>query len=502
MEIPAEKKVHILIHCPQCRGDIDFLEEARVIRCQFCNSSLLVAGRAGVLRYVMPPQILDRQMAQSVAEEHLHVSPQGALQMLETFLFYVPFWRMQGMVYRWVFGRKVMKGGTLFPTPDPDAEIKLPPIKEREKVLLTRVLDHTIPGYTGLEMGLTTLGVRGRALRLQVFDREHLEKRDSFFPLQVSLEYVRAEAERFGDLFFPTEGMEPEFILHRMVGRIFSVIYFPVWWVECQHGEARKTLLIDGVGKRVLGGTSGKSSLLEKLHGEETRKPYEFSEIRFLPFRCPNCGWNFPFRPLSVLHFCLTCRRLWREKNGQWVEVKYQTVRPPSTRAQDLLWVPFFRFRAVVESGGERMETMADLYRMAPPPRAVNQEREARRPIYFYITAVKFRNPQTFLTLASRLTFLQPHLELDSFPDGSHPFTAGGNLLEEDALELGPVILGSLIPPKSRKARDWIKNCRVDLQDPQVLYFPFTRADLFWKEMTTGISFQHNALCEDLPDSA
>ena len=501
MEIPVESKVRILIHCPQCRGDIEFLEEAQVIHCRFCGSSLLVAGREGVLRYVISPQVLDPRMARSLAEEHLRASRKGNPRVLEAFLFYAPFWRMQGMVYRWVFGQKVMKGGTLFQVPDPQLEIKLPPPMEREKVLLTRVMDHTIPGYAGLEMGLPTLGVRGQALRLQVFDREHLEERHSFLPLQVPLDRVQAEAERLGDLFFHTEEMAPEFILHRMVGRIFSLIYFPVWLVECRHAEGRETLLIDGVGKKVLVTLAEKSSLLEKLQGEETRKPFKFSEIRFLPFRCPNCGWEFPFRPLSLLHFCPTCRHLWRERQGEWVEVKYQTIRLPLDPIPDgLLWVPFFRFRAVMESGGERLETMADLYRMAPPPRALNEERESSRPIYFYIAAVKFRNPQTFHTLASRLSFLQPQIELDSFPDGSHPFTAGGSLSEDDAMELGPVVLGSLIPPKNRKARAWFKNCRVDLQGPQVLYFPFTRADLFWKEMTTGISFQHNSLSEDLPE--
>ena len=51
---------------------------------------------------------------------------------------------------------------------------------ERVKVLLTRILDHTIPGYAGLEIGLPTLGVRAQALRLQPFGREHLEK-ERFF---------------------------------------------------------------------------------------------------------------------------------------------------------------------------------------------------------------------------------------------------------------------------------------------------------------------------------
>jgi hypothetical protein len=62
------------------------------------------------------------------------------------------------------------------------------------------------------------------------------------------------------------------------------------------------------------------------------------------------------------------------------------------------------------------------------------------------------------------------------------------------------MILCALIPWANRKAHAWVQKCRVELQDPQILYFPFSRVDLFWKELNTGISFQHNAFSEDLPE--
>jgi hypothetical protein len=105
-------------------------------------------------------------------------------------------------------------------------------------------------------------------------------------------------------------------------------------------------------------------------------------------------------------------------------------------------------------------------------------------------------------TLGSRLTFFQPEFNPGTFEDGSHPLTAGGSLSDKDAREMGLMILGSLIPQGNRKARAWIRNCRTDLRAPQVVYFPFARKDLFWKEALTGISFQRNALSEDLPETA
>lgn len=512
METLTQSKVHILIHCPQCGGDIDFLEEAQVICCEFCGSSLLVAGRSGVLRYVVPAQIQDPRAAQALACEYVGNQGKSSPHPAETFLFYAPFWRMQGTVYRWVFGRKTKKISPLSaletrPTPQEKLDDfdfaprqSAAPIKEREKVLLSRALDHTIAGTRDMETGLLTLGLRVQSLRLRPFGREHLEQRYSFLPLEFSLEQAQSEVERLSLVFFEADDFQPEVILHRLVGKGFSVIYFPIWYVECRHGKGKDIVFIDGVSKGILKSLPEASALLAKLKSEETRKPFQFSEIRFLPFRCPNCGWEFPFFPLSLLHFCPSCRRLFRERGGEWGEVKYAVVSPPEEIHQDeWLWFPFWRCRTIMESGDKKLETMAGLYQLIPPLKVIDQGREARRPIYFYIPAFKFRNPPAFQKVGSRLTFIQPEITPGAFADNSHPSPVGGSLSEADALEMGPVILGGLVPPNYQRVLAWLRECQVGLLDPQVFYFPFTRADLFWKEVSTGISFQHNAYAGDLP---
>ncbi len=493
MDIPAQPQSKILIHCPQCRGDIEFLEEAHVIRCTFCGSSLLVTGRERVLRYVLSPHNLDPRKAQLRAVEEMLRSGRHSSRAGNTFLFYAPFWRMQGNLYRWTFGLKPLRF---------EIETGVPDSVERVKGFFSRRVDQTRPAFAGLQLGLPDLGVRPQALRLKPFSREHLEQRDSFLPLETTLESARAEADPFGDRFFPSGEMTPEVVLERVVGINFSLLYFPLWCVECLHEEGRDFVIVDAVGQSPVRSLPDVSPIVEKLRRDDSRKSFEFPELRFLPFRCPNCGWEFPFRPFSVLHFCPTCRRLFREKNGGWVEIPYGIASAPDRGDGEVLWVPFWRCKGVLESSGERLETMAALYKLAPPPRAVNTEKEARRPIYFYLPAAKFRNPQTLHTLGSRLTFTQPDVKTGSFEDGSHPLTAGASLPETDAQELGVVILGSMIPQGNRKARAWIKDCRVELQDPRILYFPFSRVDLFWKETTTGISFQHNLLCEEYPEPA
>lgn len=164
----------------------------------------------------------------------------------------------------------------------------------------------------------------------------------------------------------------------------------------------------------------------------------------------------------------------------------------------ELLWVPFWRFLASIDSSREHLASVADLYRLAPPPRVFSQERESKRPIHFYIPSAHFRNPKVVHTLGSRLTFSQPEWTTVPFPDGAHPVTAGGGLPESDARDMGPVILGALIPSRNRNAWKVLKGCSIELQDPRIFFLPFVRHHLLCREPSTGLAFQHNALSEDL----
>jgi hypothetical protein len=294
--------------------------------------------------------------------------------------------------------------------------------------------------------------------------------------------------------------MVPDTVLHRMVGSRFSVIFFPLWFSEQIHPEGRDGVLVDAVGGDVIHVTSHGDSILTQLAARTQQRPFSFEEIRFLPFRCPNCGWDFPFRPTSVLHFCPTCHRLWSEEGGQWRETTYDVAPPPEgLRWQDALWVPFWRYRARLASEDQTLETMADLYRLAPPPRALSPEKESNRPVFFYVPAMRLLNPKATQDLAARFTFVQPEVDPISFPRDFRPLNAGGSLPERDAQQMGSVILGAILPPKSRPALAWLRGAQVTLLDPRIRFFPFVRQDLFWKEVRTGIGFPHSGRSPDLP---
>lgn len=484
-----DQKVRILVGCPQCGAEMDFVEEANVVRCSYCGSYLYVAGRQGVLRYALPTRMIEANRARKRALAFLKNSGHPHTRPAETFLFHAPFWRIQGFAFRWVFGQRPMTDGRWDGAPPP---------MERVKRFLYRTLDHTIPGFSGLDLGVFSIGVRTQALELQPLDKDH--QGSSLLPLEVPLAQVESVAQGLSQELFVPEEIRPEVVLHRLVGTRYSMVYVPVWYVECHDQGGSYSILVDAVSGDVRLTNDASQILLRLMQGQESR-PFSFSQIRFLPFRCPNCGWVFPFYPFSALHLCRMCHRLWSEFSGEWKEVPYLVVPPPKGKSWGSpIWIPFWQFRGAIESQGTRIDTLQGLYGIAPPVRPMPTERMVQRPIHFYVPAVRLRNPQTLHNLASRFTFAQPEVAPEGFPHGLRPRTLGGGMPKGQADQLGPMILGAMIPPMNRKSVEWLNGCRVELSEPRVLYFPFEKANLYWQELWTGLAFQHSALSEESLD--
>lgn len=485
-----DSKVRILVGCPQCGGEMDFVEEAHVVRCSYCGSYLYVAGRQGVLRYTLPTRMAEANRARKRAVAFLRGSGHPHTRPAETFLFHAPFWRIQGFAFRWVFGQRPMSEERLNGAPPP---------MERVKHLLYRIIDRTVPGFSGVDLGVSSIWVRTQVLRLQPLDKD--QKVSSLLPLDVPLAEVESIAQALSQGLLVPEEIRPEVILHRLIGTRYSVVYLPIWYVECQDQGGTYTVLVDAVGgegARLI--NDGPQILVRLMQGQESR-PFTFSQICFLPFRCPNCGWVFPFYPFSALHLCRMCHRLWSELGGKWVEVPYSVIPPPKGKSWNSpVWIPFWQFRGVIESQGTRVDTLEGLHRMAPSVRAIPMERASERPIHFYVPAVRLRNPQTLHNLASRFTFAQPEVAPGGFPQGLRPRTLGGGLSQGQADQLGPMILGAIIPPLNRKTVSWLDGCRVELSEPRILYFPFEKANLYWQELWTGLAFQQSALSEESLD--
>lgn len=477
----------LLLRCPLCGAQIESLEEEHVVSCTFCSSKLLASVRGGSPAYTLPPKILEPQRIRFRLEERIKKDVIKPVALSSLSLTHLPFWRVQAVSYRWIFGSKIMGKG--------DPMDLLPPPKERVRELVVRPMDHTICASRACGAQTESLGVRTQVLPLSPLAPG--EKDRSLLPVELGRKAALEALEKLIQSYPQPPGVSPEMVLESLVGLKLTLIYLPVWRATFRLGEDEQHYFLDGVDGRFM----GKSSVDEPKPGsaqEEAQEPF-LGEIKLLPFRCPNCGWDLPFRPSSLLHLCPTCLRLWTGYEGGWREMPYEVALPPGRRIrEDYLWVPFWCFRCRYTDGRKHLESASELRRLAVQAPGPRLEFEKDEPAILYVPAIRFPDPKVSMGLAVRITGAQPSMEMGGFSTGVKVDSSGGSLSVEDAKQMALPILAGLVPFRNRELLKWLAGVKADLGEARVRFLPFIRKDIFWMELHTKTTFPHNPRCADL----
>jgi|YNPNPStandDraft_1061719.scaffolds.fasta_scaffold15201_4 hypothetical protein len=478
----------ILFGCPQCGAQIDSLEEEHVVRCRFCSSVLLASTPGGVPGYSLAPKIQDPRRAREMILSCLSRKGLGQVSLPTPTLTHLPFWRLKAVSYRWFFGSRAMG--------KPDPNELFPPPSEKAKELVVRPLDHTIAASRKEGIGMKTLGTRAQVLPLSPLGPADLQ--GPLMPVEVSRLEAMEALQRLGQSVLQPKGLTPEIVLESLVGVRLSLIFSPLWHGTAQVGETEHHIFLDAIDGQELGeATSG--GALGKSPAQKAPQEPLLGRLEFLPFRCPNCGWDLPFRPQSLLHLCPTCLRLWDGQEGRWKEIPYQAAAPPQGQAwEELLWVPFWCIQCRFSDGKTTLDTASELCRLAPqsnpmPPRTVRDG-----PCLLYVPATRLPDPKVTLAMAVRVTGAQPGLELTGFPQGAGVRSAGASLPRSDAGHMATAVLAGLVPFRNKRLLEWLGRARAQLGEAKVVFLPFSRKDIFWKELHTQATFPHSPQCPDL----
>ena len=104
-----EHRVKLIgLMCPQCGGSLSFKEGARIINCQYCNSSLLLRFKEGILKYYLPAAITRKMAASKVRQ--LFENKEAAVELRydavlrDLTLYYIPYWRFKSAIFGHVEG--------------------------------------------------------------------------------------------------------------------------------------------------------------------------------------------------------------------------------------------------------------------------------------------------------------------------------------------------------------------------------------------------------------
>jgi LSD1 subclass zinc finger protein len=388
-------QVVVSTECPTCSGPLDFSEGANAIRCPSCGSTLLVTGRKQVLSYWVAPKI-KADVAGAVART-------GRLdaRVARTQLFFVPFYRLTGHDFQWqdvppkpapespelasmlvggadrsverteieiplgavlgwgadvVLGKRAgdvvrdLLGASPKPEPALEPVVLTPPRPAAAPAagapvqFLDRYVEKTFPAADLPGLGVFSLGVRAQALHVSLFRREALASLGTIVPVQLAQDAAMAQG-------LASPGFD-HVVYRQVLGRILSVIFFPLWVVELAQGDQRWLTVVDGVAESVVQ-PRAPVALYDALARGGAEEP---RTVGLRPLVCPNCGWALPLEPDDVIFFCSSCSRAWQVRGAELTETPHEIAQigpetAPAGNPGSAVYLPFWQLESKQTAG-------------------------------------------------------------------------------------------------------------------------------------------------------
>lgn len=460
--------------CPQCGADISFEEESTVIHCEYCGGALHITGRSGFMQtYVAPRKDLKR-IKKALRGAVKGADAKGAL-VSEKKLFFAPYWRIKGMVFRWIFGKNV-RGETV-------------------KELKTKQLDHTFPAHVGINLGLRSLGIRPGALKLLFFDRPEMSKMGAIMKVGVTYEDALTHGASLTEVGLDETGIHAHLEVTRLIGERYTIVYFPFWMIKFSIGQESRILILDAVANTVTRILTQEQ--WEEMVAKAAQQPVRisFDKVSFIPFKCPNCGWRLPLNRFNIIHLCRTCKRAWMEQDGRFKAIRFEVAAPPKDLSQDLVYLPFWVFQTEITSNGQSLKTMADLQGFSLLFSTRVGQNADERPIWFYVPAAAIRNISAANKLASSVTQNQP--VLDHMPKGqlTDCKLMGAFLTPKAAGGMADILLCALTPRNNQNRQRFVREADISIRNMHLLWWPFYEQRLFLRDAVCGCGIQKATVC-------
>ena len=415
----------------------------------------------------------------------------GKSGIREIKLAFVPFYRLTGLDFAWSWRDKEISSPLLPSSATPPSFrwgeeageasdlSTLPPLKEKEYRLTSTYLDRTFLAADLPSLPLRSLSVRSQVLTLHLFDPQELSRRGQIIPVGMDWREAWNQAEKDLTLENLTR--------RRIVNRILSLIFFPIWEARVQGVGGAFSLLFDGVAGSLL------AQAASPFFPEPSREgDFSAQALRFRPLCCPNCAGSLPVEPSYRLFTCLTCHRVWQIEQEAFAELPYRlAISPGKPNSPKARYLPFWIFLAQVHWEGKTIASKYDLSQIAPLGR-LPQEGEKMVPLRFFIPAFKLRDLAVVNRLSSSFTRMQPLFETRE-PSGEslHP---GAVLDREEAAHFAHLSLVSIVPKGNPKLVERVAQTELILSPGELVFFPFEEYMNSLREDFLGTAIHLNTL--------
>ena len=469
--------MNIAITCPQCGAEVDLAEEDTVFRCEYCGLILKPTGRNRVQSFFILPRQTPEKVGNALIRA-LEGKASKGIHIAEHHLLYAPYWRVNGMLFQWTFGRKYSKSPTGQKT------------WETFKKLRSTPWFRTFPAFDSSKLGLFSLGLRAQVAKIWPFNKQKMGEASLAVKQTVPYKEAVNQAERSIVRERSSGQIEVEMLKSELIGERYSLLYFPFYCYILFSNGKESPLIVDALSHKVVKGDLDIDALKKTSSGDKI--PYQ--PLNFIPFKCPNCGWDFPFRPHALIHVCTTCGRAWMERGGDYIQIPFRIALKEKSRDMPIKYLPFWRLTGTIKTTGGEYKGLKDFYTLFPLPRVLNEDELKNRTISFYIPAFRVKNVKLVDKFAAQLTRTQP-LFTESQPDTIENLDLSDVWLSvKEAGQMAHVLLFSMTKKGHKKTKNIIKKAGLNLTNARLVWLPFTEKGLFLREAHTDFALQKNAL--------
>ncbi len=479
-------RFEIDIKCPQCNAALSVPEDNYIFKCGFCDSTFHVTGTNEVLIYYLPAK-LTRKEARIKVRAGLMKSKKTSARPSKTLLAYVPFWRLRAMFFDFAFFleqiQKIQetKSKTYRTTEVEDA-----------KEFRVQDMDVTFPADESSDFGLKSLSYRTEIKSLRLFD-PRLTDDGAILPPTINAAKALKMARSGIYSKFGLKLEHTAFSEQRLISKVLSMIYYPIFVIKVDGIKGLTTLTVDGLSGRIMrpGSAADLIELAETNFVPERKVAAK--TMGFILFRCPDCGWDLPYMPYNRVHVCEECKAAWYEKKGSFSRVRYDLVSPSDGCGGKLVFMPFWRLVVQIDVGDFKVKDVKGFRQILPyafPLKDENPDRE----LCFYVPGFNIKPIKNFNELAARMTRFQPGIKIAKKEDLPKTRLAGVFTSPDDAFRMAKIIYLSLVPYKNKRARDYAEKAKIKLLGTTLTYFPFFDDRMYFRDPITGAFFQKKSV--------
>lgn len=258
-----KEKVIKGITCPACNGELDLKEGIKSFNCKYCGTLLVIKGESGTLKYYVPRK-LKREDAIARAFNWLGKGMSKARglrlqsRVTDTFLVYIPYWRVRADVVGWVFGQEkrtsTSNGRTTTYYVDVERKIQ-------------SSFDRTYSACDVAELGVKKINLTGDTII--PIDFETLQSDGMMFNIIAS----EQEAFEFAKKNFAAESRNSvnlynvSFEHYDLVRDNIDIVYYPLWVVRYSFLNRTYQVVVDGEDGSICYGKAPGNNLYRAVMG-------------------------------------------------------------------------------------------------------------------------------------------------------------------------------------------------------------------------------------------